>query len=732
KEAYAIRTEPDRLLLIGATELGASHAAFRLLEHLGCRWFFPAKEWEVVPRRPQVTVALNETDRPALWSRRIWYGYGYFDQQARTDYVTWARRNRMAGSLRIYCGHAWQTIIAENQAEFDAHPEYLALIKGERHGPQFCVSNPAVRRIATDWALSFLRRHPEADMVSLETSDGSNHCECDNCVKLGNISDRVFGLANEVARAVANELPGKLVGLYAYNDHCEPPSFPLEPNVYVQSTAGFIRGKYTFDELIELWPQRGQTMGFYEYFSVWLWDYDRLPGGRGGNIAYLRKQIPRYIAHNATSLDCESGNNWGPHGRGYYIANRLMWDPNADVDALLADFYEQAFGPAAAPMRRYYDRFDPGNEPLMSAHLLALGFRDVAEASELAKNRPDVQARLDQIKQYLRYVQLRWTIDHTKDKARREELTLAALTHAYRTRYSYMNHWEAIRQSWTRKAAKEFEEPTWSFQDQTKPKPWAVDTPYTPAETEQAFQEGLAEFQPEPVTERDFSEHLVPVRFEGSAAVPTHHRFQGGQKYALYSRAGEPLEVDVTTGTIAWYRDRADARYTVAGADGTEIAAARLSLDGEVHHLAINVPAAGLYWFEFNDSAAGWGIQATADRPCAWLLRRGRRLGHQGWMQPAYFYVPKGTKAIQYYWEGGPHRVHGPDGKILQKVETSGEFVSIPVPEGADGRPWHFTRICPGQLWFFNVPNYLSGSPDALLIPREIAEADGLTIAAGN
>src|SRR5688500_9851327 len=32
KEAYAIRTEPKRLLLIGATDLGVCHAAFRFLE----------------------------------------------------------------------------------------------------------------------------------------------------------------------------------------------------------------------------------------------------------------------------------------------------------------------------------------------------------------------------------------------------------------------------------------------------------------------------------------------------------------------------------------------------------------------------------------------------------------------------------------------------------------------------------------------------------------------------
>jgi len=52
REAFVIRSEEKRLLLLGATDMGASHAAMRLLEHLGCRWFFPAREWEIVPLMP--------------------------------------------------------------------------------------------------------------------------------------------------------------------------------------------------------------------------------------------------------------------------------------------------------------------------------------------------------------------------------------------------------------------------------------------------------------------------------------------------------------------------------------------------------------------------------------------------------------------------------------------------------------------------------------------------------
>lgn len=733
KEAYIIRTDPARIRLLGTTDLGASHAVFALLEALGCHWFFPAPEWEVVPSTPTLRVDLQREDRPALLARRIWYGYGFFEHgpkaRAERDYRAWARHNRMAQSFAVNAGHAWQTIIAENRAAFEAHPEYRALVHGKRQGDQLCVSNPAVRALAVRWALDYLRKHPRADMVSLEPSDGDGQCECDQCRKLGTISDRAFGLANEAARAGAREHPGKMVGILAYNQHCEPPAFALEPNVHVQLTAGFIRGRYRFDELLELWPKKCRNLGFYEYFSVWLWDFDRLPGGGAANVSHLRKQIPLYAALGATSLDCESGNNWGPHGRGYYIANKLMWNPRANVDAFLEDFYEKAFGPGAAAMKRYYERFDPGNKPLMSEHLLGLGFRDVDEATKLTVDRPDVQARLDHVKQYLRYVHLRWLIDRTHDKGKKKELTLAALTHVYRTRYSYMNHWAAIRQSWTVPAAKEFNEPTWAFNHPSHQKPWAVDRPYTHEETEAAFREGLAAFRPERVEEKHYSDDLVPVDCPARQSPPeSRQQSQLGLRYALYSVQGEPLALTIIPGTIAWYRDRAPARWTVTDRESKRIAGGKLPLDGQPHSIEVKVARPGLYSFEFDDSGAGWQIKVAPGRSATIVLDRARTFHHAGWMQPMYFYVPKGTRELQYYWSGGPHWIHGPDGAKLKEVETSGAFVRIPVPEGADGKTWHFTRLALGHLWFFNAPNYLAASPAALLVPREIAEKDGLKI----
>lgn len=732
KEAFAIRTQPDRLRLIGRTSLGASHAVYTFLESLGCRWFFEAPEWEVLPSLQTLRVNVNCDQRPVILARRIWYGGGLFEHEPQSrpmlDYAAWARRNRMAQSFTIQCGHVWQTIIAENHETFQQHPEYRALVDGKRGGEQLCVSNPQLRALVVQWSLDFLKKHPAADMVSGEPSDGGGQCQCEACKKLGTISDRVFLLANEVAKAVAKEHPGKMVGVLAYNEHSEPPSFALEPNVYVQLTAGFTRGRYTFDELLELWPQKCREMGFYDYLSVWPWDFDQLPGGRGGDTAYLRRQIPRYVAAGATSLDCESSSNWGLHGRGYYIANKLMWDPKADVDALLQDFYEKAFGPAAAPMRQYYERFDGGNKPLMSRHLLGLGYRDVQKATELAADRADVQTRLDHIKHYLRSVHLRWQIDRAKESSQKKELTLAALTHGYRTRYTYMNHWVAMRESWAAEAAKEFQEPSWAPGPNHK-QPWAVDAPYTREEIDAAFQDGLAYYQPDPIEQEQFSSDLVPVDFEmASASAESKQAYQYGLTYALYSVSGEPLEMVLVPGTIAHYRDMAPSKWQITDQEGKEITGGQLALDGKPQSIQVVVPAAGLYYLHYEDWMAGWQIQVASGKHATIVLQPTWKVEHAGWMQAMYFYVPRGTKELRYYWSGSPHRVHGPDGAMLAEVNTRGEFVRIPVPEGADGKPWHFSQLMLGRLWFFNAPNYLAASPQALLVPRQLAERDGLHI----
>ena len=736
KEAFVIHTTQERVLLLGATEFAVPHAAFSLLEYLGCRWFFPAKAWEVIPQRRDLGVSLALADRPKILARRIWYGYGPFpdDKQhplgrsCAADYTDWARHNRMAASFRVYAGHAYEAIIASHKALFAEHPEYLALTKGKRQGQQLCVSNPGVRALAVLWALDYFAKNPDKEMVSLDCADGDGHCECGPCVKLGSVSNRVFGLANHAARELAKTHPGKMIGLLAYNEHSEPPDFALEPNVYVQLTMGFIRGRYTFDELRELWPQKCRSMGFYDYYSVWLWDFDKLPGGRGANLPHIAESIRKSAALGATSMDAESGNNWGVHGLGYYVANKLMWNPAADVAAITADFYAHAFGPAAAVLRRYYERWLPTAtySPLVSRQFMGLLFRDLDEAATLARDRADVLARLDQLKHYLRYSHLRWLLDHEPDKAKQKALTLDVLTFTYRTRYDYMNHWNAIQSTFAGDAAKKFDEPGWA-RNSREPKPWSSAGFVTAAETEQWFRDGLAYFQPLELDEKTYDyAKLIPASAanatNAASAKPAAHSqsFQRVERYALRSPNGEPLELDITTGIIAWYRDRAATKWKLEDAKSQPVATGSLPLDGEIHKLKLPVPAAGVYFFECDDSAAGWRIQGRAGAPLTWLPQRGRKVISLGQVPELFFLVPAGTKQLQFFYSGGPLKILGPDRKLIAEVKTDDEVVTVPVPAGLDGQVWSFSPHAHQQLWLLNAPNCFAASPAALLVPAKL------------
>ena len=758
REAYAVRTESKRLLLLGATDLGTSHAAFRFLEELGCRWFFPAREWEVVPRLPVLSFNRDLTDRPAILSRAIWFEAGSGGDQQNADYAAWRRQNRQAESFVVNAGHNLDAVIGRNQVAFDAHPEYYALVPqadgtNKRQGPQLELANPAVRRVVVEYVLAYFRQNPAADMVSLDPADTTTHSVSPESLALGSVSDRVFGMANEAARALQKEFPGKMVGLYSYNAHWDPPSFPLEPNVHVL-LSGLGQGACTAAEREARWPQRCHNLGFYEYFSVWLWSFDRLLGSWTNDIHGAQARIRQIVAQGGTSVSAESTSSWGPNGRGYYVANHLLWNPDLDVDALVQDFYDRAFGAGAPAMKRYYERLDPGCRPFLSKHLVALAFRDVDEASRLTADRPDIQARLDHVKQYLRYVHLDWMRNREPvSEARRAELDTAVMTNLYRTRGAALTAWEMIRQNWGQNRVPGHQRAAWMVEvpyahADTVIKPpdttFDLDAPAADPEADPAFtvkavtqtyagietefQEGLKYFQPRPIGEAvRYTDDLVPVVWPERPAVKSEQAYQGGARYILASIGGEPLEFSTWAGT-AWGGIN---RFVITDAKGNEVAKGQLPNDKTTSH-SIKVPGLGRYTLDYNDNGSYWSITVAPGRVATLPMGQMQDFRNSKVMQEMYFYVPKGTRQIDYYYTrtafhpGGRHQVIDPAGKTVKDVDVNGDWVSVPVPAGLDGKLWRFRDPVLGVFWFNNLPNYLAASPDALLVPREVAERDGL------
>ena len=661
------------------------------------------------------------------------------------------RRNHKGLSLPIKAGHSWQQIIQDNQNAFNAHPEYYALVNGIREikdpissNPKMCVSNPDVIQICKDWAINYFNQNPNEEMVSMEPSDYNGpdgNCQCTdqdpgggNCSAIGTgmSSDKVFFLANEVARAVAPL--GKYVGLLAYEHHSDIPSFNLETNIYVQLARIFIRGEHPYDQLVDLWPQKAQSVGFYDYWSVFHWSKNRLPSRYGNNMSYLTDMIRGWYNAGGTSLNPEISNAWGINGRGYYLAVKLRWDTQTDVNVLLADFYTKAFGPAASAMQAYYDRLDWGDMTVFTDHTAALAFRDLEAATALAAGHPDVLARLDDLKFYMRYFHLMWMFDREPVFAVKESLALQMLTHAYRTRRSYMMDWSWIGGWWINwiNVTEGIGDATWAYGNPTAP--WRNDTPYTPAEIDAFFQAGLNYFQPNTnIIEQSFPDVPVAVQFVGFNSDPNAIQQAGYQgdgvfpmTYALHSLAGENLQVRVITATV--YPDKPPLFYELYDANGTLITTATVPNGGE-HILDIPVPGAGVYYMDVQDNSGGWHIKAHVDTPLG-LKVQGESLyhNHQGdndW----YLYVPVGTETVYYYPgnNGYSHSLRGPNNELIAGVNHDGSIKAITVPPGLDGKRWKFY----GQirtLWFYNIPNWVGSSPNALMVPYDVALNDGLTI----
>src|SRR5262249_37770671 len=158
-------------------------------------------------------------------------------------------------------------------------------------------TNPEVVQRTIEYVRNYFRTHPDERMVSVSPSDGLGFCECPRCTAVGSTSDQVFTLVNKVAAAVRPEFPDKLIGCYAYSAYSAVPKIELEPNVYVQVAAGYIRAGVPVEELVERWGAKARQIGVREYYSVWQWDWDHPDKGRGNDWAYLRHTIPYYYQH---------------------------------------------------------------------------------------------------------------------------------------------------------------------------------------------------------------------------------------------------------------------------------------------------------------------------------------------------------------------------------------------------------------------------------------------------
>lgn len=337
-------------------------------EILGARWYWPSPlGFALVGEAPEKFPEIRRREEPAFAMRTL-----------HPTENAYARRNRLV--RRFQFNHNLGRIFTEEV--FERTPEVFAEVNGRRRSPtesskwdpQPDFTREKTVALAAEAALGHFGENPESRSFSLSINDNVRFDESartrDAVAPLEyfrdrpNYTDLVFTFTNAVAERVFEDEgawstpsgePRYLTAL-AYYWTEQSPSMRVHPRVMPVLTsdrAQWHDPAYRAQDkaLIRRWADSGAG-------RIATWDYYF-----GAPYPYPR-QFTRWQAESLRFLS-DAGVDvffsqlpgfWGLDGPKAWLTAELLWDPHQDAGKLLDEFYTEFFGPAATPMRRFYER----------------------------------------------------------------------------------------------------------------------------------------------------------------------------------------------------------------------------------------------------------------------------------------------------------------------------------------------------------------------------------------
>jgi len=376
-DAYRLQTAGKDVIIEAGDVEGLRNGVYGLLtDHLNCHWFQPKQLGEeiVVPKDRTVRLPALDEVRGSKWFSVTGVSWGaehLWDERLR------AFINR--GSMSF--GHSWAGYINKSEYPYDKYPDYYAR---DRQGKireydngwsatNFCSTNPAVLDIVAKKVNAYFAANPGAPVCSIDPNDYGPMCQCDNCLALDKqfgqtkedgteVSDRMLQFSKEIYNRLDPKYKDKYLGILVYGYQIEL-SISAKPHDHHAGTICDMAWTYDhsrpwndptspqnrhFYDLVKGWGKLLPQYGYYDYYGHWS------AFGPWSMVSKLREDLAAFHDVGGTFLVLETQPNFAAQGLNDYIAGRLAWDIDADVDLLLEEFFTEYYGPAAAPMRSYW------------------------------------------------------------------------------------------------------------------------------------------------------------------------------------------------------------------------------------------------------------------------------------------------------------------------------------------------------------------------------------------
>ena len=200
----------------------------------------------------------------------------------------------------------------------------------------------------------------------------ARHCPCDWCAKnipfsrtdIGFATDLVWRRTAELASRLMEKFPYARVSQMSYIPYVRIPTndIPVNVDVFVARRGPWAEGTAIGER------EKGEVHDWHAKLGrkVSLWNYPDKVDCWNLKMKDIPQLAPRAwasyyraIAPHVTGAFAESeSDRWLYNYLNYYVFSRLCWNPEADVEAILAEHHRLMFGAAAQEMAEFFDTLE--------------------------------------------------------------------------------------------------------------------------------------------------------------------------------------------------------------------------------------------------------------------------------------------------------------------------------------------------------------------------------------
>lgn len=375
EEGVRLQVAPDAIVLAGGLPRGVLYAVYEFAEqYLGVR--FLTVDHEHIPDASGVSIPCGEHAYATPFAFRWSYYRENSDEPAfaaRLRVNTVSDEPRLGGRVRQQLiNHSFHWLVPYDQYG-ESHPEYYAVVDGKRDtethggGPQLCVTNPDIVRIAAGSAIAYLDSHPGIKNVSVSQADTNRYCHCEACEAVNEREGTPMGsnlqFVNAVAELIEERHPDAKVGTLAYwYTRQRPKTMRPQHNVQIQLCSIECCTLHAIDDP-DCETNRAFCRDMAEWGEVsddiWVWNYNtnfRFYDLPFPNLRSIGPNVRYFLRNGAKGIFMQANGN-GRSGEmcdlRNHLISRMLWNPSLDDRAVCEEFVRLHYGAAADRVLEY-------------------------------------------------------------------------------------------------------------------------------------------------------------------------------------------------------------------------------------------------------------------------------------------------------------------------------------------------------------------------------------------